>query len=692
MLQVKGIKVLFLITIKEEIVLKAYDTENLRNVCLVGHGGAGKTSLAEAFLFSSGAVNRMGKVSEGNTVSDYLPEEIKHKVSISTGLIPVEWQGVKINVLDAPGYSDFFGEVKSALRVVECGVLVLCGVSGLEVQAEIVWDTMEEQELPRAVFINKLDRENASFDKVFQQLKAAYPQRNFTPLFLPIGQEANFQGVVDVIRRKAYYYEAKSTGKYNVKNVPPELVEDLEVWREHLAEVASEVDDEVLAKYLEGEALTEEDYLKILPSALQQNLIVPVLCGSAYKNIGIANLLDFFRTEVSPPSVLPNKAALVFKTLADPYVGKMSFFRVYGGKFSSESLVYNSTRSIEEKIGQTFYLRGKIQEPIAKVVAGDIAVVAKLQDIGTGDTLCAKDQQLKLPGIVFPDPTLNVAIEPKSKGDEDKLGSALARLAEEDPTIKVEKNIETRELILKGIGEMHLEILQEKLLRKFGVAVIVRVPRVPYRETIRKQVKVEGKHKKQSGGHGQYGHVWITMEPSDKGDLEFTEHVFGGSVPKQYFPAVEKGIREAMAEGILAGYPVTDIKITLNDGSYHSVDSSEMAFKLAAILAFRKGAELAKPTLLEPVVNVVVNVPEVYMGDVIGDLNGKRGKVLGMEAEGKYQVINAHVPQAEMMRYAIDLRSLTHGKGFFKMDFLQYEEVPARLSESLVSQLKSVQR
>ena len=509
---------------------------------------------------------------------------------------------------------------------------------------------------------------------------------------MPIGQEANFQGVVDIIRRKAYYYEANSTGKYNVKDVPPELADDVEVWRDNLAEVASEVDDEVLAKYLDGESLTEEDLLKILSSALQQNLIVPVLCGSAYKNIGIANLLDFFVSEVPRPSVLPNKAALVFKTLADPYVGKMSFFRVYGGKFSSESLVYNSTRSIEEKIGQIFYLRGKTQEPIATVVAGDLAVVAKLQDIGTGDTLCAKEHQLKLPGIVFPDPALNVAIEPKSKGDEDKLGSALARLAEEDPTIKVEKNIETRELILKGIGEMHLDILQEKLLRKFGVAVIVRVPRVPYRETIRKQVKVEGKHKKQSGGHGQYGHVWITMEPLDNGDFEFTEHVFGGSVPKQYFPAVEKGIREAMAEGILAGYPVTDIKITLNDGSYHSVDSSEMAFKLAAILAFRKGAELANPTLLEPVVSVMVNVPEVYMGDVIGDLNGKRGKVLGMEAEGKFQVITAHVPQAEMMRYAIDLRSLTHGRGFFKMDFLQYEEVPARLSDTLVSQLKSVQR
>lgn len=669
--------------------MKPYDTENLRNVCLIGHGGAGKTSLAEAFLFSSGAVNRIGKVTEGNTVSDYLPEEIKHKVSISTSLIPVEWQGAKINVLDTPGYSDFYGEVKSALRVAECGILVICGVSGLEVQAEIVWDSMDEQELPRAIFINKLDRENASFDKALEQLKNAYPEKNFAPIFIPIGQEADFQGVVDIISNKAYYYEANSSGKYTVKDVPAEMADDVEVWRENLAEAASEVDDDVLTKYLEGEALTEEDYSKILSAALKQNLIVPVLCGSAFKNIGVANLLDFIVTDVPRPVVLPDKAALVYKTLADPYVGKMSFFRVYGGKISSESLVYNSTRQSEEKIGQIFYLRGKTQDPVSSVVAGDIAVVAKLQEIGTGDTLCAKDKQLELPGIVFPDPSLSVAVEPKSKGDEDKLGSALARLAEEDPTIKVEKNLETRELILKGIGETHLEILQEKLLRKFGVAVNTRVPKVPYRETIRKQVKVEGKHKKQSGGHGQYGHVWITMEPTDQGAFEFAEQVFGGAVPKNYFPAVEKGIREAMSDGILAGYPVTNIKVTLNDGSYHSVDSSEMAFKLAAILAFRKGAELANPTLLEPVVNVTVKVPETYMGDVIGDLNGKRGRVLGMEAEGKYQIISAHVPQAEMMRYAIDLKSITQGKGSFKMDFLQYDEVPSRLSDALVSELRA---
>ena len=669
--------------------MKAYDTENLRNVCLIGHGGAGKTSLAEAFLFSSGAITRMGKVNEGNTASDYLPEEVKHKVSISTSTIPIEWQGVKINVLDAPGYSDFFGEVKSALRVAECGILVICGVSGLEVQAEIVWDTMEEQGLPRAIFINKLDRENASFDKVLEQMKSAYPQKNFTPLFLPIGQEADFQGVVDIIRNKAYYYETNGSGKYTVKDVPPELTADVEIWRDNLAEAASEVDDEILTKYLEGEVLTEEDLSKILSAALQQNLIVPVLCGSAFKNIGMANLLDSIISVVPCPTALPDKAALVFKTLADPYVGKMSFFRVYGGKFSSESPVYNSTQQSDEKIGQIFYLRGKTQEPVATVVAGDIAVVAKLQDLNTGDTLCAKDKQLELPGIVFPEPTLSVAVEPKSKGDEDKLGSALVRLAEEDPTIKVEKNLETRELILKGIGEMQLDILQEKLQRKFGVGVAVHVPTVPYRETIRKQVKVEGKHKKQSGGHGQYGHVWITMEPSESGDFEFAEQVFGGAVPKNYFPAVEKGIREAMAEGILAGYPVTNVKVTLYDGSYHSVDSSEMAFKLAAILAFRKGAELANPTLLEPVVKVTVKVPEAYMGDVIGDLNGKRGKVLGMEAEGKYQVITAHVPQAEMMRYAIDLKSLTQGRGTFKMEFLQYEEVPARLTETLVSQLKA---
>lgn len=671
--------------------MKTYDTENLRNVCLLGHGGAGKTSLAEALLFTSGALSRMGKVPEGNTVSDYLPEEIKHKVSISTGLVPVEWQGVKVNLLDTPGYSDFFGEVKSALRVVECGVMVLCGVGGLEVQAEIIWDHLEEQKLPRLIFINKLDRENSNYEKVLQQLKDAYPQTRFVPLQIPIGAENDFKGLVDIIEQKAYIYEGNGSGGYQVKDLPAEYADDVEMMRDTLAEAAAEADDEILMKYLDGESLTNEELLKVTRSALAQNLIVPVLCGSSLKNIGISKLLDFLKDNVPKPQVMAEKAALVFKTLADPYVGKMSFFRVYGGKFTADSLVYNPNKNAEEKMGQPFYLRGKVQENTASVSAGDLAVVAKLQEVATGDTLCGKEKPVILPGIEFPVPNLAVAIEPKSKGDEDKLGSALARLAEEDPTIRISKNTETKELMLTGLGEMHLEILQEKLARKFGVAVNVRVPRVPYRETIRKAVKVEGKHKKQSGGHGQYGHVWLNIEPLTSKEFEFAEEVFGGAVPKQYFPAVEKGVREAMLEGVVAGYPMTDVKVTLYDGSYHSVDSSEMAFKLAAILAFRKGAEQAKPILLEPVVEVEVRVPEVFMGDVIGDLNGKRGRVMGMEADGKYQVIRAQVPQSEMMRYAIDLKSLTQGRGHFSMKFLQYEEVPAKISESLVSQLKASQ-
>ena len=577
-----------------------------------------------------------------------------------------------------------------ALRVVECGVLVLSGVAGLEVQAEIAWDVMEQQKLSRMIFVNKLDRENANFEKVLEQLKNTYPKGRFVPLQIPIGQEASFKGLIDIVENKAYEYEMNGSGKYSVKEVPAEYQVETDRLRNQLAEVVAEADDEILAKYLEGEELNGGDLQTALREALKKNLVIPVLCGSVYKNIGIANMMNFLADFVPPPSEAVEKAALVFKTLADPYVGKMSFLRVYGGKFKAETLAYNPNLGVEEKIGHPFYLRGKTQEPVAVVIAGDMAVVAKLQDVKTGETLCDKEHLVTLRGIEFPVPSLSVAIEPKTKGDEDKLGSSLARLVEEDPTIRISKNTETRELLLTGLGEMQLEILQEKLMRKFGVAVVIKVPRVPYRETIRKAVKVEGRHKKQTGGHGQYGHVWINLEPLEGKDFEFDEAIFGGSVPKQYIPAVEKGIREAMVEGTLVGYPVTDIKVTLCDGSYHAVDSSEMAFKLAAIIAFRKGIELAKPTLLEPVVEVEVRVPEVYMGDVIGDLNGKRGKLLGMEAGEKFQVIRAHVPQAEMMRYAIDLRSLTHGRGTFTMNFFQYEEVPVKISEHLVSQLKSV--
>ncbi|WP_018211563.1 elongation factor G [Desulfitobacterium hafniense] len=671
--------------------MKTYDTMNLRNICLVGHGGAGKTSLTEACLFNSGAVTRMGKVPEGNTMSDSLPEEIKHKVSISTSLIPVEWQGCKINVLDTPGYSDFFGEVKSALRVAESGVVVLCGVSGLEVQAELILDLMEEQKLPRVIFINKLERENANFEKVLNQLTEAFPNIRFAPLTLPIGHEDQFQGVVDIIDQKAYIYENNASGKYTVKDIPSDLLSDVEHYREILAEAIAEADDDILTKYLDGETLSDDDLRQALKSALEKDLTVPVLAGSALKNVGIGNLLDFFVQYAPTPQVQEKKSALIFKTLADPYVGKMSFIRVYGGKLQGDSMVYNAQKEKEEKISTPFILRGKNQDPVQVAPAGDIAVVAKLQDAATGDTLCAKENPVQLEGIDLPVPRLPVAIAPKSKGDEDKLGSALARLAEEDPTMRVEKNVETKELILYGMGEMHVEILMEKLQRKFGVGVEMKVPRVPYRETIKKPVKVEGKHKKQSGGHGQYGHVWISMEPLVDGEFEFAEEVFGGAVPRQYFPAVEKGIREAMAEGVLAGYPVTGFKVTLTDGSYHSVDSSEMAFKLASIIAFRKGAEMAKPTLLEPISEVEIRVPEAYMGDVIGDINGKRGKVLGMEADGKFQVIKAHVPQSEMMRYAIDLKSMTQGRGSFDIRFLKYDEVPSKISEGIINELKAAQ-
>jgi elongation factor G len=471
MLQVKRYESFFLNNIKEEIVLKTYDTKNLRNICLVGHGGAGKTSLTETFLFNSGVINRIGKVTEGNTVSDYLPEEVKHKVSISTSLIPIEWQGVKINVLDTPGYLDFFGEVKSAMRVVECGILVLCGVAGLEVQAEITLNVMTQQKLPRVIFINKLDRKNANFAKVLEQLKDAYPHARFVPLQLPIGQEENFHGVIDIIENKEYDYEANGSGKFSVKEVPAEYQLETDLLRYQLAEAVAEADDVILTKYLEGERLNAADLQTALRQALKQNLVIPVLCGSAYRNIGVTNIMDFLADFAPSPEVVPEKAALVFKTLADPYVGKMSFFRVYGGKFIAETLVYNSSHGLEEKIGQPFYLRGKTQESVVSVSAGDIAVISKLQDVRTGDTLCGKEHPVKLQGIDFPVPTLSVAIEPKAKGDEDKLGSALARLAEEDPSIRISKNTETKELLLTGLGEMQLEIFQEKLSRKFGVAV-----------------------------------------------------------------------------------------------------------------------------------------------------------------------------------------------------------------------------
>ncbi|HEX3015059.1 MAG TPA: elongation factor G [Desulfobacteria bacterium] len=671
--------------------MKSYAMGKLRNLGIIAHGGAGKSSLAEAFLFNTGVINRLGKIADGNTVSDYLPEEIKHQVSISTSLIPCEWKEHKINFLDTPGYSDFFGEVQSALRVTESALLVLCGVAGLEVQAEILWEYADSIGLPRVVFVNKLDRENANFARTVEQLQGFYNKAQIVPVQIPIGSEGDFCGVIDVLDQQALLFEPNGSGQFQIKPVPAEYLDEVIARRDAIAEAIAEVDDELMLKYLDGEELTDDELKAGLRKAMIAKMIVPVLCGSALKNIGIQPLLDFIVAYLPSPehTAVPETAALVFKTLADPFVGKLSYFRVFGGSVASDSTMFNTLKQKEEKIGQVFCLRGKNQEPVAQVTAGDIAAIPKLQETSTGDTLTTKESAAVLPGIEFPAPCLTVAIAPKSKGDEDKLGAALARLVEEDPTIAIGKNMETRETLLTGLGEMHLEIVTEKLQRKFGVGVTMRTPRVPYRETLRKPVQVEGKHKKQSGGHGQYGHVWIKIEPLAGQDFQFAEEIFGGAVPRQYFPAVEKGIREAMTEGVVAGFPVTDVKVTLYDGSYHTVDSSEMAFKLAAILAFRKGSELAKPVLLEPIMNVEVTVPETFMGDVIGDLNSKRGKVLGMEQDGRFQVIKALVPMAEMLHYAIDLKSFTQGRGTFRLEFAHYEQVPEKISGEIVATVKA---
>lgn len=673
--------------------MKSYQMENIRNLGIIAHGGAGKSSLAEACLFNTGVISRLGKVSDGNTVSDYLPEEVKHKISISTSIIPCEWQGHKINLLDTPGYSDFFGEVQSALRVSDGALLALCGVAGLEVQAEILWEYTDSIKLPKMLFVNKLDRENASFSKVLEQVKGMYSKSRVVPMQIPLGSESSFKGIVDVLEEHAIMYESDGSGKFEIHPVPEELKEQVLLARETIAEAVAEVDDDLLGKYLDGETLTTQDLKRALRKAVIGNMVVPVLCGSSYKNIGIQALLDFVVQFMPSPAdraeKLSGNAALVFKTLADPFVGRLSYFRVYGGTIKSDSTMFNANKQREEKIGQVFFLRGKMQEPVSEVCAGDIAAIAKLADTSTGDTITGRDSAIVLAGIEFPEPCLSVGIAPKSKGDEDKLGAALARLVEEDPSIAIRKNNETKETLLTGLGEMHLEIIMEKLARKFGVGVTIQKPKIPYRETIRKVIQVEGKHKKQSGGHGQYGHVWLKIEPLRGNDFEFSEKIFGGAVPKQYFPAVEKGIREAMTEGVVAGYPVTDVKVTLYDGSYHTVDSSEMAFKLAAILAFRKGSELAQSVLLEPIMTVEVSVPEAFMGDVIGDLNAKRGRVLGMEANGNIQVIKAYAPMTEMLRYAIDLKSLTQGRGKFTIEFSHYEEVPAKMTEEIVANLKS---
>lgn len=670
--------------------MKHYSTDRIRNIAVVGHGSNGKTSLVEAMVFNTGLISRMGRVEDGNTVADYHPEEQLRQFTVHTSLIPIQWNNVKLNILDTPGFSDFLAEVKAAARVADSKLFVFSAVDGVQVQHEIIWKLAQKANLPRLVFINKMDRENANFNQLLSELNAKCTA-NFVPINLPIGAADSFTGVVDLITEKGY--EFGSDGKPKEVPIPADIEEQLAEYREKLIEAAAEGDDDLTMKYLEGEELTAEEITLGLQKSIAAAKVIPVLCGSALKNIGITHLCDFMAEYLPAPQEKEGPlSALVFKTLADPYVGRMNFIKVFSGTLKADCPVYNVNKQTQEKIGQVLYVRGKQSEQTTTVPCGDIAVMVKLTDTASGDTLADKENPHPLDGIDLPLPNYTIAIAPKSKNDEDKLGDAINRLLDEDPTLRVGKNVATKQTLLTGMGETHVNIVISKLKNRYGVDVLTEDAKVPYRETIRGKTEVEGKHKKQSGGRGQYGHVWLRFEPlldaEVADELSFNEEVFGGAVPRNYFPAVEKGLREAMVEGVLAGYPTVGIKATLYDGSYHNVDSSEMAFKIAASLAFKKAVPKAKPVLLEPIMYVEVTVPDEFMGDIIGDFNTKRGRVLGTDQAEDGTIIKAHVPQAEMFKYATDLKSMTQGRGQFTMEFYTYEEVPAMLAEKIIAKTK----
>ncbi len=684
--------------------MNEYKAEKIRNVVLVGHSSSGKTSLAEALLFNTGAVTRLGKVDDNTSVSDYDPEEQRRKISINTSLIPCEWNGYKINLLDTPGYVDFVGEVKSALRVADCAIVVVDAVSGVEVGTELVWQYAEEMKVPRIICINKMDRENADFDRALAQLRESFG-KGVASLQIPIGKEANFKGEINTVNRKAFLGHESGDSP-----VPDDLKSRMDEERGKLMEVAAEADDKLIEKFLGGEELTDDEVRAGLKAGLQAGTLFPVLCGSATSNIGIPYILKFLADYApspldAPEAVAKNPAtkqdeklkasdtgvlvAYVFKTTADPYVGKLTFFRVYSGAMESDSRANNSRSGSEERIGQLYVMRGKEQLPIKKLNAGDIGAVAKLQNTATGDTLCDKGHPLVLPHVTYPNPVYSVALSAKTKTDLDKMSSALQRLVEEDPTLRVYREPETSESIMSGMGDSHVDVAVRRAKQKFGVDLLTSVPRIPYRETITKTTKVQGRHKKQTGGRGQFGDTWIRFEPLPRGaGFEFDEEVFGGSVPHSFIPAVEKGMREIIGKGVMAGYPTVDFRAVLYDGSYHAVDSSEIAFKLAAHKAFKAGIPMAGPVLLEPIMNVTVTVPENFMGDVIGDLNTKRARVQGMDQKGAWTVVTAQAPLAELQHYATDLRSMTQGRGYFTMEASHYDTVPNHIAQQIVEKAK----
>jgi elongation factor G len=689
--------------------MKVYDAANIRNVALVGHSGSGKTQLASAVLFDAGAINRFGKVDEGTTVTDFDEEEIVRKHTLSSSLAYAEWNKTKINIIDTPGMANFLADARAGLRVADAAIVVVDAVSGVQVQTEKTWQAAEELGLSRLVVVNRLDRERASLERTLQSIHGAL-SRTVIPIQLPIGEERSFRGVVDLVGQKAYVYQPDGSGKVTEAPIPADMADAAAAAREALIEMVAEGDEALMEKFFEAGTLTQEQLVAGLRSATASAKLFPLLCTSSSLNIGIQPLLDAIVGYVPSPSERPVRgvnpktgeeierpfsengasSAFVWKTIADPFAGRITLFRVMTGVMKTDSTVYNKTRDTSERLGHVVLLQGKTQTSVPELRAGDLGAVPKLKDTLTNDTLGDKSDTTVFPSMKFPEPVLSYAIEPKSRGDEDKISTSMHRLEEEDPSIGYSRDPQTKELLLSGQGQLHIEVTVAKLKRRFGVDVNLKPPRIPYRETIKASTEAHGRHKKQTGGHGQFGDCKIKVEPLPRGtDFEFVDDIFGGSIPRQFIPAVEKGIQDARTRGYLAGYPMVDFRVTVFDGSYHDVDSNELSFKLAGSLAFKDAMTRARPTILEPIMNVEVYAPSDFAGDLMGDLNSRRGRIGGMDTRGATTVIKAQVPMAEMLTYEQHLTSATGARGSYHMEFSHYEEVPSPLQAKIIAASKA---
>ena len=688
--------------------MKVYDAASIRNVALVGHSGSGKTQLASAILSLSNMVNRFGKVDDGTTVTDYDEEEIARKHTLSAALAYAEWNKQKINLIDTPGIGNFLSDAHAGLQVADGALVVVDAVAGVMVQTEKVWSICDELKLPRLVVLNRLDRERASLERSLASLREAC-SRTVIPVQLPIGEERSFKGVVDLVTRKAYVFQTDESGKFSETAVPPAMEADVNAAREALIEMVAENDERLMEKFFEAGTLTDAELVAGLRSATMAGKLFPLVCTSALLNIGVPQLLDAIGACLPSPADRPFRAidkdgvettrqadeklpaaAFVWKTVADPFAGRITMFRVVSGSLKSDSNCYNKTRDTLERFGHLLLLQGKTQTSVPEIKAGDLGAVAKLKDTLTNDTLGDRSQTVSFPAVKFPEPVLSYAIEPKSRGDEDKISTAMHRLEEEDPSIRYSRDPQTKELLLSGQGQLHIEVTVAKLKRRFGVDVNLKPPRIPYRETIKASTEAHGRHKKQTGGHGQFGDCKIKVEPLARGaDFEFVDDIFGGSIPRQFIPAVEKGIQDARSRGYLAGYPMVDFRVTVFDGSYHDVDSNELSFKLAGSLAFKDAMTRARPTILEPIMNVEVHAPSDFAGDLMGDLNGRRGRIGGMDTRGAMTIIKAQVPMAEMLTYEQHLTSATGGRGSYHMEYSHYDEVPAHLQSKIIAASKA---